>query len=580
MKGVTCYKAYLGATTFLALLVILATSCSGGTTTTTGGEFSVTTIPSSELVTSSTTSAVTPYAGSALARFTTAHFVGSGNCAICHTGLTDADGNDVSIDTHWRSTMMANAAKDPFWQAMVASEVTRNPALKEAIEDTCATCHMPMARTQAATDGKPGLVLDNGFLSPDNKLHNAAMDGNSCALCHQIQDAALGEEESFAGGYQIDTTTPRPDKPIFGPYPDSERQIMRGTVGYTPQEGPQIGQSELCATCHTVLTPTVDEEGNIIGLFPEQTAYLEWSHSEYAGDNSQSCQSCHMPEASGGVEIANMPPNIPDRAPFLQHHFVGGNAFMLGILMDHAGELGLSTSSAQLSNTRERATFQLQSAALIELENVELQSGELSFEVYVENSSGHKFPTGFPSRRAWLHVTVTDGQGKVIFESGRPNEDGSIAGNNADETPGTYEPHRDIITSPDEVQIYESIMGDTSGDVTFTLLYGAGYLKDNRLLPQGFDKGTAEERVAVVGEALEDANFTGGSDRVSYQIDTTNHNGPFKVVVELLYQPLSYCFVNDMLGGEGSLIDRFDGYYQEADQTPERITIAGVRIIP
>jgi hypothetical protein len=46
-------------------------------------------------------------------------FSGSGNCAVCHhpgapnTGaLKDAQGNDISPVTLWRSTMMANALKD------------------------------------------------------------------------------------------------------------------------------------------------------------------------------------------------------------------------------------------------------------------------------------------------------------------------------------------------------------------------------------------------------------------------------------------------------------------------------------
>ena len=49
--------------------------------------------------------------------FTSYHFSGSGNCSMCHNGLTDAEGKDVSIETAWSSTMMANAAKDPLWPA-------------------------------------------------------------------------------------------------------------------------------------------------------------------------------------------------------------------------------------------------------------------------------------------------------------------------------------------------------------------------------------------------------------------------------------------------------------------------------
>ena len=51
-----------------------------------------------------------------LTLFETEDFSGSGICALCHSGLRDAAGNDVSNDAHRRSTMMANSSKDPFWQ--------------------------------------------------------------------------------------------------------------------------------------------------------------------------------------------------------------------------------------------------------------------------------------------------------------------------------------------------------------------------------------------------------------------------------------------------------------------------------
>ena len=99
---------------------------------------------------------VPPAAASvALSDFTTDDFVGSGLCVMCHEALVDSTGADVSITNDWRSTMMANAAKDPAWRAKVASETARNPALKDVIEKKCAKCHTPMAVTQAETLGAP-----------------------------------------------------------------------------------------------------------------------------------------------------------------------------------------------------------------------------------------------------------------------------------------------------------------------------------------------------------------------------------------------------------------------------------------
>ena len=183
------------------------------------------------------------YTGLPLVIFSSNDFAGSGNCAICHTNLTDAAGNDVSIDSHWRSTIMANASKDPFWQAKVASEVARNPQLKEVIEDKCASCHMPMAYTQADVDDLPTLMLDDGFLNPANTLNEAAMDGNSCTLCHQIVDPELGE-------YHIDTDTEPPDRLIYGQFKNPEQSTMMAGSSYKPVFGEQISQSVLCGTCH------------------------------------------------------------------------------------------------------------------------------------------------------------------------------------------------------------------------------------------------------------------------------------------------------------------------------------------
>ena len=81
-------------------------------------------------------------------------FSGSGNCAFCHSAggtnvLRDAQGKDIAPPTQWRSTMMANAARDPFWQAKVSAEVAAHPEFKQFIEDKCTTCHSPMGRTEA-----------------------------------------------------------------------------------------------------------------------------------------------------------------------------------------------------------------------------------------------------------------------------------------------------------------------------------------------------------------------------------------------------------------------------------------------
>ncbi len=103
-----------------------------------------------------------------------------------------------------------------------------------------------------------------------------------------------------------------------------------------------------------------------------------------------------------------------------------------------------------------------------------------------------------------------------------------------------YELHYDLISSADQVQIYEPIMKNESGEVTTYQMLATGYLKDNRLLPVGFDKQNPPSVSSVIGEAMQDPTFTGGSDALDYRVQTNGVSGPFTVQVELLYQSVGY----------------------------------------
>jgi hypothetical protein len=255
--------------------------------------------------------------------------------------------------------MMANAARDPYLLAKVASEVANLPALKDAIEDACATCHMPMARTQAISDGTAVAMLGNGFLNPSNPMNKAAIDGNSCTLCHQIQNSGLGIPGTFDGKYIIGTSTSAPNRIEFGHYANPLIGLMQSMVGFTPALGEHTTSAELCATCHTVYTPFIDSDGNVGGTFPEQTSYLEWAHSSSCSntDAQLACQNCHMPLANSSVAISNNPSDLAKRDSFRQHVFIGGSSLVLNIMSTHGQELGLTASTEQML-----ATSQLTSA--------------------------------------------------------------------------------------------------------------------------------------------------------------------------------------------------------------------------
>lgn len=135
-----------------------------------------------------------------------------------------------------------------------------------------------------------------------------------------------------------------------------------------------------------------------------------------------------------------------------------------------------------------------------------------------------------------------------------------------------------MITTDDQVQIYESVMQNSDGEITYTLLRAATYAKDNRLLPSGFDKATAGDDFATLGQAFEDTNFVGGSDTIAYAVDIADRQGPFAVTVQLLYQSVAFSFVEDMRGEDIALAERFVGYFDDADKTPTVVATAEVTV--
>jgi hypothetical protein len=105
-------------------------------------------------------------------------------------------------------------------------------------------------------------------------------------------------------------------------------------------------------------------------------------------------------------------------------------------------------------------------------------------------------------------------------------------------------------------------MESYDGGPTTGLLNAVRYLKDNRVLPKGFDKHTADAFVAVVGSARTDDDFTGGSDRVEYAIDVGDHAGPLTIEAELLYQPIAYRWARNLSGYDAVEPQRFVRYYE------------------
>ncbi|MCP5113422.1 MAG: hypothetical protein GY953_21520, partial [bacterium] len=112
-------------------------------------------------------------------------------CSLCHSQLTDS-GRVIGPSELWPGSMMAHAARDPYWKAKIRFETATTPALTEVIEDTCLRCHAPMQQYDLRPAGQR-LDLD--------EVNAIGKQGVGCTVCHQITGEGLGTKASFEAGF-------------------------------------------------------------------------------------------------------------------------------------------------------------------------------------------------------------------------------------------------------------------------------------------------------------------------------------------------------------------------------------------
>ena len=314
-----------------------------------------------------------------------------------------------------------------------------------------------------------------------------------------------------------------------------------------------------CAAFQNLKTPFFDAQGRIVGSdFPEQMPFSEWQRSNVASlEEPTGCQQCHMAVEDEG-RLAVKPTWLEDRGR-ASHAFVSANTEILSLLAMETALQGGDPSPLLASVDAGREL--LARAGELHLLGVSLDQGTLEFELLVDNSTGHKLPTAFPSRRVYLHTVVRDDSDEIVFESGAMMANGRIIGVDSDDDSSTYEPHHRIITTPDQVQVYEAILGSIDNDVTYTLLRAGRYLKDNRIVPAGFDPATVPEDIRPTGGCMDDPDFGAGHDKITYRIDDLG-GSRYTVAVELRHQAIGYPYVMDLTEfSDDAVISRFLDLY-------------------
>ena len=493
-------------------------------------------------------------------------FLGSVNCRGCHghdplgAANVNENGDDVNLYDDWETSMMGLSAVDPFWRAKVSHESMIDSAHAVDLQTTCTSCHAPMGHYTAMFKGMPHYTI------ADLQADTLGLNGVSCTGCHAI---APNVGNTFSGIIPYDTT-----HVLYGPFVAPMMGPMILYVGFTPTFSTHVSEGRFCAPCHTLQTKTVDLDGNYTGgTFVEQASFHEWKNSNFPSQ-SISCQKCHMPQLNEPIVIANGNLGLMGREPFNQHSFGGANAFMSMLLKQNKTQLGITATDAQFDSTISATLKLLQQQTLdIALTKDTVLNDTARFTVSLVNKAGHKFPSGYPSRRAVLQFVALKENGDTLFASGMFNEQFEVIGEDA-----SFEPHYNIINSSTKPQIYEMVMGDVNGDRTTILERAADQIKDNRIPPAGFTTTHySYDTVKIVG-ANSDADFNKnglvegtGSDFVHYRVALNGYTGKVNVQTSVQYQTVPPKWLEEMFSMNSPEIDTFRHMYNNADKVPIQI---------
>lgn len=494
-------------------------------------------------------------------------FAASGECALCHgydfaqMANVTAEGEDVNMIDGWRSTMMANSARDPFWQAKVSHEVSLNPDLQVEIESGCTDCHAPLGFFNAKKNGQDTYTMDEMNADP------IAMDGVSCLACHQQSPDSL--DIGFSGNLHfVDTVF------AYGPYESPLVSPMASVSTYIPTYSDHVNDAALCSSCHSLQTNTINDAGVVTdNVFVEQATYHEWLNSTYSDDDQDiTCQSCHMPDLGEEAIRISAIYDVNPRTPYYLHDLVGGNVHMLNILKDNGNALGVTATNDHFDKTIDKTYSMLQNGAMnLDLQYVQRTEDTASYSLKITNLAGHRFPSGYPSRRLVVEFILKEANGDTLFHSGKFNENQYVIGEDV-----PYETHHDLINNEEQVQIYEMVMGKENGDYTTILTYAHHPLKDNRLVPLGFSTShIVYDTTLIAGLALTDINFNhldgvegSGTDNIDFRIPINGSMDSLIAITNVYYQSIPPKWMEEMFATNTPKITIFEAMYNDADLSP------------
>jgi hypothetical protein len=479
-------------------------------------------------------------------------------CDNCHGGYD----LDVEPAFNWRGSMMAQAARDPFFYACLT--IGNQDAPESG--DLCIRCHSPAGWLEGRSTPTDGSALNNND-----------REGVQCDFCHKLVKPTglgvnpyAGDPDYTSGTYPQDqsylsTLEGIPESSANGMYIADANNAKRGPFVDADAKhqmfySPFHSEANLCGTCHDVSNPvyTKDTSGAYVpntfdqpasdfdpySMFPIERTFSEWIMSDYnspAGvyapqfggnkDSVSTCQDCHMRDVTG---VGCNKPGVPIREDLPLHDQTGGNAFIPNLIESlFPGE----PDTAALNAGIQRATYMLHNAVTLTLTVMEQKAGYLAL-VEVTNETGHKLPSGYPEgRRMWLNVKAYDTTATLIYES------------------GAYDPETGVLTHDPDLKLYEIKPGisealapivDLPAGPSFHFVLNDTIYKDNRIPPRGFTNANFETiQSPPIGYSYADGQYW---DDTEYLLP----DSATLVVVTLYYQTTSKEYVEFLRDENGT----------------------------
>jgi len=292
----------------------------------------------------------------------------------------------------------------------------------------CGGCHDPISLFSGTKN----------IFNPDLTNQVGYKEGVSCVACHAIKETDVKGNAAYVmsqpNRYLFELDSGRAKKALsdflIRSYPRYHVQSLQHTLFKSP---------EFCAACHKQF---IDEEINKVGWVQLQNQYDNWRKSRWNHKDDPTktieCRECHMP-----LTASDDPARGDERdynrttrdGKHRGHRFLGANQFMpLAMNLPGAQEQVDLTEKwlrGEIEVPEIAAKWRTGPAVPIELQapDVATPGRPVSIKaVLTNNKTGHDFPTGpLDIIQAWVEVTVTDQDGRIVFQTGQRDSGNFIA---------------------------------------------------------------------------------------------------------------------------------------------------------